>query len=136
MRFSLRGTAALLAELAADHPALAEEVGRRHGDLPALRLPFAGEGLAVPEGYTTAVTLDLRGPAEVEAVRRTLAEVDDIVLLALPALAEIVVETDAPHPAVWSTCATAGTRRTPRGSWTRRSSPSDRSRSASAPGGP
>ncbi|GAA4286973.1 sacsin N-terminal ATP-binding-like domain-containing protein [Georgenia daeguensis] len=96
--FSLARTAALLAQAAADHPALAAEVARRHGDLPALRLPFPAGAPAVPAGCTTAVTLRLRGPRETDAVRASLAELDDVVLLALPSLGEIVVETDDAPP--------------------------------------
>ncbi|PFG39109.1 hypothetical protein ATJ97_1604 [Georgenia soli] len=96
--FSLARAAALLGEAAADHPGLAAEVARRHGDLPALRLPFPAVAAEVPAGYTTAVTLRLRGNPEADAVRASLDELDDVILLALPALAEIVVETDDEPP--------------------------------------
>ena len=96
--FSLARTAALLDEAAVDDPALAAELARRHGDLPALRLPFPVTAPEVPAGFTTAVTLRLRGAAETAAVRAALAELDDVVLLALPALSEIVVETDDAPP--------------------------------------
>lgn len=92
---SLASAAALLADAAADQPALAAEFARRAGDLPALRLPFAlADPPPVPPGYTTAVRLALRGPAEVAAVRTALDEVGDALLLALPALSAVVVEVD------------------------------------------
>lgn len=71
-------------------PVLAAEVARREGSLPALRLPFEADGRPEP-GYDTTVTLDLRDDDAVDAVRAQLGAVDDPLLLALPALAEIVV---------------------------------------------
>ncbi|GAA1654040.1 sacsin N-terminal ATP-binding-like domain-containing protein [Georgenia ruanii] len=92
--FSLGRTRAVLDRAGAELPALGEEVARRHGDLPALRLPFPASRPWVPDGYVTAVTLELRGPEEVAAARAALAEVSDATLLALPALTAIVVEVD------------------------------------------
>ncbi|KAE8762850.1 sacsin N-terminal ATP-binding-like domain-containing protein, partial [Georgenia thermotolerans] len=92
--FSLGRTREVLAGAGAQLPTLGEEVARRHGDLPALRLPFPHLHPRVPDGYVTAVTLALRGPDEVAAVRAALAEVSDVTVLALPALIEIVVEAD------------------------------------------
>ena len=46
-----------------------------------------------PEGYDTAVVLPLRDAAARELAERLLAAVDDALLLTLPGLAEIVVET-------------------------------------------
>ncbi|MDQ1604360.1 MAG: hypothetical protein QOE01_2205, partial [Actinomycetota bacterium] len=80
-------------EQIAAHPALAEELGRRHGQLPVLRLPFPGEGVAEP-GYTTSVVLALRDDAARVLVASLLDDVDDALLLALPALDEVVVEVD------------------------------------------
>jgi hypothetical protein len=80
-------------EQIAAHPALAEELGRRHGQLPVLRLPFPGEGVAEP-GYTTSVVLPLRDEAARVLVARLLDDVEDALLLALPALDEVVVEVD------------------------------------------
>ncbi|MFD1505558.1 ATP-binding protein [Georgenia yuyongxinii] len=96
--FSLAGTRGLLARAAADSPALGAEVAARHGDLPALRLPFVSPDADVPAGFTTAVELVLRGPAETAAVRQALTELSDAVLLALPALAEVRVEIDGEAP--------------------------------------
>jgi len=80
------------AELAAV-PALAEEVARRSGQLPVLRLPYAAPD-APPADATTVVELPLRDAAARELVSRLLAEVDDALLLALPALERIDVEAD------------------------------------------
>ncbi|GIG35475.1 sacsin N-terminal ATP-binding-like domain-containing protein [Cellulomonas pakistanensis] len=93
VRFSLSGTRGDLALAALDAPRLAEEVARREGSLPALRLPREGDGRP-PEGYDTAVVLALRDEAAVDAVRAMLAAVGDPLLLALPGLTEVVVEDD------------------------------------------
>ncbi|MCZ7414885.1 MULTISPECIES: sacsin N-terminal ATP-binding-like domain-containing protein [unclassified Streptomyces] len=79
-------------ELAAAVPGLAEELRRRDGHVPLLRLPFAAEG-AAPAGYDTAVVLPLRDAAARELADRLLAGVDDALLLALPGLSEVTVET-------------------------------------------
>ena len=78
---------------ALDNPELAEELRRRDGRVPALRLPYPAEGPA-PWGYDTSVELPLRDEAALGLVRRLLEELDDTLLLALPQLAEIVVEVD------------------------------------------
>ncbi|GAA4687002.1 hypothetical protein GCM10023347_48160 [Streptomyces chumphonensis] len=78
--------------LAAAVPGLAEELRRRDGHVPLLRLPFAAEGQA-PAGYDTAVVLPLRDAAAHELATRLLDGVDDALLLALPGLAEVVVDT-------------------------------------------
>lgn len=93
VRFSLDDTRRELALAAADEPRLAEEVARREGSLPALRLPREDAGRP-PEGYDTAVVLALRDEVAVDAVRSMLREVGDPLLLALPGLAEVVVEDD------------------------------------------
>jgi hypothetical protein len=93
VRFSLADTRAELALAAAEVPRLADEVDRREGSLPALRLPREHTGRP-PEGYDTAVVLDLRDDVAVDAVRAMLAEVGDALLLALPGLAEVVVEDE------------------------------------------
>ena len=93
VRFSLAATAERLAGLAADHPDLAAEVRRREGSLPALRLPEPAAGHP-PAGYDTAVELALRDDAAADEVAGLLAAVGDTTLLALPALAEVVVEVD------------------------------------------
>jgi hypothetical protein len=73
--------------------ALTAEAGRRGGQLPVLRLPWPATA-APNEGFTTTVRLPLRDPAATELVRRLLAEVDDALLLALPALTEITLQID------------------------------------------
>jgi hypothetical protein len=96
-------------------PALGAELAARSGHVPVLRLPFAGgaPGHAssarradadapgaraagpVPDGFTTVVELPLRDDGAVALVTRLLAETGPALLLALPALAEIVIETGA-----------------------------------------
>ncbi|MEU6231861.1 molecular chaperone Hsp90, partial [Kitasatospora sp. NPDC047058] len=88
VRWSL-GEARALTEA---QPALAEELRRRDGHVPLLRLPFAAEGPA-PEGYDTVVVLPLRDAAAEDLTRRLLAGIDDALLLTLPGLGEVVVET-------------------------------------------
>ncbi|HSK25696.1 MAG TPA: hypothetical protein VK894_02145 [Jiangellales bacterium] len=80
--------------LAAAVPALAEEVERRHGTVPVLRLPLAAdERVVAPEApYDTEVVLPLRDDAAYTLVRGLLEGVDDAMLLTLPALAEVEVD--------------------------------------------
>ncbi|PSK98254.1 hypothetical protein CLV30_12040 [Haloactinopolyspora alba] len=76
---------------------IADELDVRGTALPVLRLPFPlgpGESSDLPDGYDTAVLLPLRDDDAERLVRRLLADVDDALLLALPDLAEIVIETD------------------------------------------
>jgi hypothetical protein len=93
VRFSLADTVELLAVASAGSPALADEVRRRDGSLPALRLPLPADG-APPSGYDTAVVLELRDEVAADEVRALLAGVGDPLLLALPGLVEILVEDD------------------------------------------
>ncbi|MBB1261578.1 sacsin N-terminal ATP-binding-like domain-containing protein, partial [Streptomyces alkaliterrae] len=79
-------------EMAAELPSLADELRRREGHVPLLRLPLPAEGSA-PDGYDTAVVLPLRDPAARDLTYRLLTAVDDGLLLALPGLAEVTVET-------------------------------------------
>jgi hypothetical protein len=85
--------------LVAGVPALVDELEARGGHVPVLRLPFGdfgGQDRAVgrPEaGFTTSVELPLRDQAAVGLVARLLAETGPALLLALPALAEIEIET-------------------------------------------
>jgi hypothetical protein len=80
--------------LAAEVPGLAEELRRRDGHVPLLRLPFPAEGSA-PDTYDTVVVLPLRDGAAQDLTGRLLAAVDDALLLALPGLAEVVIDTPA-----------------------------------------
>ncbi|MGW0731325.1 sacsin N-terminal ATP-binding-like domain-containing protein [Streptomyces sp. NPDC002851] len=93
VRWSLAEARVLAQEAAADRsPGLGDELRRRDGHVPLLRLPFAAEGTA-PESYDTVVILPLRDQAAEALVERLLADIDDSVLLTLPGLTEIVVET-------------------------------------------
>ncbi|TCC23103.1 sacsin N-terminal ATP-binding-like domain-containing protein [Kribbella speibonae] len=94
VRFSKADTAAAIADLGS--AALDTELRRRDGQVPVLRLPFATEG-EPPAGYDTAVILPLRDEAAADLVRRLLTEADDALLLALPGLERIEIETGDTH---------------------------------------
>ncbi|WP_327635647.1 hypothetical protein OHB24_37395 [Kribbella sp. NBC_00482] len=94
VRFSKADTAGAIADLG--NAALDTELRRRDGQVPVLRLPFATEG-EPPAGYDTAVILPLRDEAAADLVRRLLTEADDALLLALPGLERIEIETDDTH---------------------------------------
>jgi hypothetical protein len=91
----VRFSAAATRDEVAAVPHLAEELTRRSGHLPVLRLPFAvGAGdTVVPDGYDTVVVLPLRDDEAHLAVKRLLDDLDAALLLALPALQEVVVDT-------------------------------------------
>ncbi|MEU9982414.1 molecular chaperone Hsp90 [Streptomyces sp. NPDC050856] len=91
-RWSLREAREMAADAAQGSPGLGDELRRRDGHVPLLRLPLPAEGTA-PEGYDTVVILPLRDAAAVDLVERLLAGIDDALLLTLPGLAEVVVET-------------------------------------------
>ncbi|KPI08953.1 hypothetical protein OK074_3477 [Actinobacteria bacterium OK074] len=91
VRWSLAEARDLATETAAHSPGLGDEIRRRDGHVPLLRLPFAAEGTA-PDSYDTVVILPLRDPAAEDLVERLLQAVDDALLLALPGLEEVVVE--------------------------------------------
>ncbi|MES5821711.1 molecular chaperone Hsp90 [Streptomyces sp. RG80] len=93
VRWSLAEGRELAADVARHSPGLGDEVRRRDGHIPLLRLPFAAEGTA-PDPYDTAVILPLRDPAATDLAERLLDAVDDALLLALPGLEEVVIETD------------------------------------------
>ncbi|MFF4908387.1 sacsin N-terminal ATP-binding-like domain-containing protein [Streptomyces sp. NPDC001260] len=93
VRWSLAEARELAADTARHSPGLGDEIRRRDGHVPLLRLPFAAEGTA-PDPYDTAVILPLRDAAATDLAERLLNAVDDALLLALPGLAEVVVETD------------------------------------------
>ncbi|AZM53931.1 molecular chaperone Hsp90 [Streptomyces sp. WAC 01529] len=92
VRWSLSEARELAAETARFSPGLGDEIRRRDGHVPLLRLPLAAEGTA-PEGYDTVVILPLRDAAAEDLVARLLGEVDDALLLALPGLEEVTIET-------------------------------------------
>ncbi|MFF5975516.1 sacsin N-terminal ATP-binding-like domain-containing protein [Streptomyces sp. NPDC012769] len=92
VRWSLAEARELAAETARHSPGLGDELRRRDGHVPLLRLPLPAEGTA-PDGYDTVVVLPLRDSAAVDLAERLLAAVDDALLLTLPGLTEVVVET-------------------------------------------
>ncbi|MET9291097.1 molecular chaperone Hsp90 [Streptomyces sp. NPDC003077] len=92
VRWSLAEARELTLGVAAHSPGLGGELRRRDGHVPVLRLPLPAEG-DVPEGYDTAVILPLRDAAAEDLTRRLLAGIDASLLLTLPGLAEVVVET-------------------------------------------
>ncbi|MGW0822127.1 sacsin N-terminal ATP-binding-like domain-containing protein [Streptomyces sp. NPDC002845] len=91
VRWSLAEARELAADTARHSPGLGDEIRRRDGHVPLLRLPFAAEGSA-PESYDTVVILPLRDAAAEDLAERLLNGVDDALLLALPGLEEVVVE--------------------------------------------
>ncbi|KAK1186169.1 molecular chaperone Hsp90 [Streptomyces sp. NBS 14/10] len=92
VRWSLVEARELAYGAAAASPGLGDELRRRDGHVPLLRLPLPAEGTA-PEGYDTVVVLPLRDGAAQDVVERLLTGVDDALLITLPGLAEVVVET-------------------------------------------
>ncbi|MFD4600162.1 sacsin N-terminal ATP-binding-like domain-containing protein [Streptomyces sp. NPDC058464] len=94
VRWSLAEARELAEETARHSPGLGDEIRRRDGHVPLLRLPFAAEGTA-PDPYDTVVILPLRDTAATDLAERLLDAVDDALLLALPGLEEVVVEKDA-----------------------------------------
>ncbi|MFE9991344.1 sacsin N-terminal ATP-binding-like domain-containing protein [Streptomyces sp. NPDC005381] len=92
VRWALAEARDLAAGTAGDSAGLGDEIRRRDGHVPLLRLPFAAEGTA-PDPYDTAVILPLRDSAAQDLAERLLRTVDDALLLALPGLEEVVVET-------------------------------------------
>ncbi|MEW2413392.1 molecular chaperone Hsp90 [Streptomyces sp. NPDC046866] len=94
VRWSLAEARELAAEAARHSPGLGDELRRRDGHVPLLRLPLPAEGTA-PEGYDTVVVLPLRDAAAEDLAARLLAGIDDALLLTLPGLHEIVIDTPA-----------------------------------------
>ncbi len=102
VRFSLAATRALLDDVGAGGVDRADRlraaVAERGDALPVLRLPFPAPALGEvrPDddlaAYDTVVELVLRDDTAVASVRAQLDAVDDGLLLALPALTEVVVE--------------------------------------------
>ncbi|WP_055623665.1 sacsin N-terminal ATP-binding-like domain-containing protein [Streptomyces sp. JHA19] len=91
VRWSLAEARELAQDTARHSPGLGDEIRRRDGHVPLLRLPFAAEGTA-PDPYDTVVILPLRDTAAADLAERLLGAVDDALLLALPGLEEVVVE--------------------------------------------
>ncbi len=92
VRWSLAEARELTRRTAETSPGLADELRRRDGHVPLLRLPLPAEGTA-PDGYDTVVVLPLRDGAALDVAERLLAGIDDALLLTLPGLTEVVVET-------------------------------------------
>ncbi|MGK5638427.1 sacsin N-terminal ATP-binding-like domain-containing protein [Streptomyces sp. URMC 126] len=107
VRWSLAEARGLAEQAAAEAPALGDELRRREGHVPLLRLPLPAEG-AAPEGYDTVVVLPLRDGAAQDLAERLLAGVDDALLLALPGLREVVVELPGAAPRTLTTRQEAG----------------------------
>ncbi|MEU3310574.1 sacsin N-terminal ATP-binding-like domain-containing protein [Nocardiopsis sp. NPDC055551] len=78
------------------HADLADEVARRSGHVPMLRLPFPADVLPErPEGdFDTVVTLVLRDERARERVRELLERTGEALLLALEGLSEVRVVVD------------------------------------------
>ncbi|MFJ8766195.1 sacsin N-terminal ATP-binding-like domain-containing protein [Streptomyces clavifer] len=91
VRWSLPEARDLARQAAVGSPGLGDELRRRDGHVPLLRLPLPAEGTA-PDGYDTVVVLPLRDGVAEDLVGRLLAGVDDALLLTLPGLEEIVIE--------------------------------------------
>ncbi|MET7513278.1 molecular chaperone Hsp90 [Streptomyces sp. NPDC005480] len=94
VRWSLTDARGLAADTARHSPGLGDELRRRDGHVPLLRLPFAAEGSA-PDPYETVVILPLRDAAAQALAARLIDAIDDTLLLALPGLDEVVVETES-----------------------------------------
>ncbi|WP_328725589.1 sacsin N-terminal ATP-binding-like domain-containing protein [Streptomyces sp. NBC_00259] len=92
VRWSLAEARGLAEQAAQAGPGLGDELRRRDGHVPLLRLPLPAEGTA-PDGYDTVVILPLRDGTAQDLVERLLAGIDDALLLTLPGISEIVVET-------------------------------------------
>lgn len=97
VRWSLAEARELAADTARHSPGLGDEIRRRDGHVPLLRLPFAAEGTA-PDPYDTAVILPLRDAAAADLAERLLRAVDDALLLTLAGLEEVLVEINGESP--------------------------------------
>lgn len=97
VRFCRADTLAAVRAAAGSAPTLVRELARRGDQVPVLRLPWPAQGGA-PQGYDTAVLLPLRDGSASDLVEHLLGGLDDTLLLALPALAEVVVELPGVPP--------------------------------------
>src|SRR5690606_15229038 len=73
--------------------ALADELARREGGVPALRLPYPCDE-PPPAGFDTEVVLPLRDADARAYAHRLLAETGPALLLGLPALRAVQIEVD------------------------------------------
>jgi hypothetical protein len=87
VRWSLPEALAMLRGI----PTLVDELASRGEAIPVLRLPLP-DRQAPPAGYDTAVALPLRDEAAIAAVRGELANLDPVLLLTLPALAQAQID--------------------------------------------
>ncbi|MBB4934092.1 hypothetical protein F4561_004912 [Lipingzhangella halophila] len=74
-------------------PELADEIRRRDGNVPLLRLPFSAAGDPLGD-YDTVVTLVLRDDEARARLGALLDETSEALLLALPDLAEVRITTE------------------------------------------
>jgi hypothetical protein len=88
VRWSAPETQSLVAEI----PEVADEMARRHGGVPVLRVPFPAD--AVSGDWDTVITLPLRDDAARSLVRQLLDDVDAALMLILPGLASVEVVLD------------------------------------------
>ncbi|WP_407320612.1 ATP-binding protein [Isoptericola halotolerans] len=95
VRFSAMATREFLAKLTADAPTgaerLAADVAARGDDLPVLRLPVEAPPLPADAEHDTVVELELRDDAALASVCAQLDGLDDVLLLAFPALDTVTV---------------------------------------------
>ncbi|WP_346619339.1 sacsin N-terminal ATP-binding-like domain-containing protein [Blastococcus montanus] len=94
VRFGATATRTEVAAVAA----LADELARRDGAVPVLRLPWPADG-APPAGFDTEVVLPLR-PGARESVASALRVLSAELLLALPGLASVEVVVDGQRRAL------------------------------------
>jgi hypothetical protein len=80
--------------IAAGIPVLAGELASRSEHVPVLRLPFPSSDTP-PDGFASQVTLPLRDNDAQTLVGRLLAQTGPALLLALPALASVTIETES-----------------------------------------
>jgi hypothetical protein len=80
-------------EAVAAVPALADELARRGGQVPVLRLPYPVAAVGIPDGFDTLVRLPLEDGALAFAIG-LLEDLDPTLLLVLPALAEVTVRIE------------------------------------------
>ena len=88
----VRWSAGLTWALVADIGAAADEMARRDGGVPVLRLPHPAPAAAGE--WDTVVTLALRDEKARRLVRRLLDDVDAALLLTLPALVSLEMVVD------------------------------------------
>jgi hypothetical protein len=87
-------------------PLLPEELERRGGQVPVLRLPYPADAGEIPDGYPTVVRLPLRDAETEKLVRHLLDQVGPVLMLGLPSLETVIVRiveetTDRVLTAVW-----------------------------------